>query len=100
LELFMNSDRSVLNEVEALVRQSSDARIRGDWLTVNALLKHALVQLGGRYQSRDVVDDTGARLILADTRVVEGDLRSAADMRLSVVAIRMDMLRNALQSLA
>ena len=92
----MDTDQAVLTQVQALVPLIQAASERADWPQANTLLKQAFEQLGERYQSPDVIDETGMRLVLADAQERAGAWPAATSIRSRMLETRLQMLQRKL----
>lgn len=81
-----------------LVNADDDMQLQA-WHKANILLKKGLTDLGGRYLSKNIIDDTGARLIIAKGHENRGELENAAKIRHSILNSRLNLLRDKLHSI-
>lgn len=88
----MNSTEILTKEVETIVKKAEQAIERQDWSSANALLKQGLDAVGERYAVHNSIDDTGMKLLLADTEEQKGCLQTAAQIRQRILASRLLLL--------
>jgi hypothetical protein len=84
----MNSYDYLDQEIALTLRLADEKITEQDWVSANVLLKKGLATLGDSYLSADTIDETGMKLILADAAEENGDLQSAAKIRLKMLASR------------
>lgn len=84
---------SDLAEITAAIHGAQRASEGGDYRRANELADVAITKIGHRYLSPNVTDDTGQRLSLADWRQKQGDIKTAADIRIRMADSRLEALR-------
>ena len=89
----MNSNETLAKEVEAILKAAEQAIERQEWSLANALLKQGLDAVGDRYIVSNTIDDSGMKLVLAETEERKGALQTAAQIRRGVLASRLSLLR-------
>jgi hypothetical protein len=89
----MNSYDHLDRETVLTLRLADEKIAEQDWVSANVLLKKGLSTLGDSYLSADTIDETGMKLILADAAEKNGDLQSAAKIRLRMLGSRHTQLQ-------
>ena len=82
-----------LSAIEADVAAATKALARDDYARANELADAAIKKIGHRYLAPHVIDDTGQRLSLADWSQKQGDVKTAAKIRVRMAGSRLEALR-------
>lgn len=78
-----------LNQKVSRILHSADEKIKErDWKSANDLLRKGLIVLGSSYFSPDTIDETGMKLVLADSEERNGNLEGAAKIRRRILENR------------
>jgi hypothetical protein len=94
----MSNNQAILDDETLFITakaqlEKADAEIAAqNWEAANKLIKQALAEVGDRYVRSDTIDETGMKLIAADSQEKEGRLDNAVRVRRKMLASRLEML--------
>ena len=95
----VNNDlHNLMARIESILVNADNDMQMQTWHQANILLKKVLADLGGQYLSKNIIDDTGSRLIIAKDQENRGELEKAAKIRFSILKCRLNLLREKLYS--
>jgi len=87
-------DKTLFIKIQAQLEKADEERLAQNWEKANELLLQALNVLGGRYFHPAIgADDSGLKLIAANTLHREGKLENAVLMRRRILFGRLESLR-------
>lgn len=91
-----NNHRScqTLQQLANLLEQGNAKLINKKYAEAIILFDSGLEQLADKYFSKDIMDDTGIKLILADVALKKGNLDYAANLKHNVLQSRFTLLKD------
>jgi hypothetical protein len=89
----MKTDEVLAKETEVTLESAEKAIEKQDWPAANVLLQQGLTDLGNRYLTADIIDETGMKLMVAEVEEKKGSLSTAAGIRRGVLSSRLSLLR-------
>jgi hypothetical protein len=87
----LSETRAIQAAIQSSLRDADAAIGRQDWANANRLLLDGLKTLGDRYVSPTVIDETGMKLVAADSEERGGRLDNAAAMRRRILQTRLEL---------
>jgi hypothetical protein len=87
------SSKNLSQEIDHILRLTDDKIKEQDWASANGLLKKGLTVLGSSYSLPDTIDETGTKLILADSEERNGNLEGAVRIRRRILENRYILLQ-------
>jgi len=88
-------DKTLYIAIKARLEKADVEIAAQNWESANGLVKQALAELGDRYSSPSLRDDSGMSLVIAEVQEKkEGKLDSAVHLRRDILAERLERLRS------
>jgi hypothetical protein len=95
----LNEYKRLEQEITRSLEEASVTMKEEQWTDANTLLKAALAKLGENYLVPNIIDETGMKLVLADTQEHQNAVEMAAHIRHKMLTSRLALLRQKIEGL-
>ena len=95
--IFMKDNHQLASQVEVLLDQAKIDISNEKWKDANDSLQKGIELLGDQYLSKDIIDDTGMKLIVANMAASKGDWEAAATVREKILSSRLQAFRSKIE---
>ena len=90
----MKDNHQLASQVEVLLDQAKIDISNEKWKDANDSLQKGIELLGDQYLSKDIIDDTGMKLIIANAAARKGDWEAAAAVKEKILSSRLQAFRS------